>query len=362
VYSGRVPLFLTLLLLACSPDSSGASGGPAGSDADPNDSSSDGSTPGDPGSGGPETGCGVTIVSLLTGDGDAHYYRDPLLVQLSDPDPTATLSLRGSDGEPLTGIVDIDDRVARFTPDQPLAPDTELVATFTWCGGATDVVFHTSSIGQPTADCAEGGAWVLALAEGQIQAPGSLTPYVLGALEENLVIGMVTVDGGAATMRLAWSRGTGGAQDFCRATTEVDTVAWSDPHFETAPHDLVVPDEDGDIVLASSVFTGDLSADCATTGGVRLETQLDARHLGTRWNEALETDDPDQICVAFSGFGVDCGPCLTDGEPLCVDLRLVGIPGDATAEGLECVPEDDCHRLCPTNRSDCDDARGPSCD
>jgi hypothetical protein len=360
-----IPLLTLTLMMACGSGSSRAKDGPAdgASDGAPNTTPGDGgSTPGSPGTDEPDDGCGVTVVGLVPGDGDSHYYRDPLLVQLSDADPTATLTLTGSEGEVLPGALDHDDRVVLFTPDQPLAPDTDWLASLTWCGGTTDIAFRTSSFGQPTADCAEGGAWVLSLDEGQVQSPGSLTPYVLGSLEEHLVVGLVEVEGETAAMRISWSRGTGGTQDFCRATTDVDAATWADPHFETEPVDLLVNDEGGDIVLASSVLSGDISSDCATAGGVRLETQLDARRLGTRWNEALETDDPDAICIAFSGFGIDCGPCTTDGEPFCIDLKLAGIPGVVAPEGLECVAEDDCHRLCTTNRSDCDAAAWPTCE
>jgi hypothetical protein len=316
-----------------------------------------------PGLGGvaePDTDCANALGTVLPAAGAEHGRREPLEAWFSRVLPDAVFTLQDNDGADVPGESAWDDAILRFRPDAPLAPSSDYTATLTWCDGAAQEVvpFHTSAYGTPTDGCDPADrAWILALDEGRVAELSSITPYVLGDLDPRPVLGLVADDAGGRSARVGWTRGTGGAQDYCTATTELPVARWEDPLLITAPTDLVMPGED--VLLSGLVLEADVAADCESLGGVRLLAQLDARHMGRTWTGEL--DDPDGICEVLDSFGAPCGPCRSDGAIYCLELEIIEATGPTATASLDCVAEDDCHPLCPLNGATCDAAAVPPC-
>lgn len=309
-----------------------------------------------------ERGCRIRLIGTRPHDEAAHYRRSPVELYFSDVDASAQLWVTGSDGEPVDGLETRTGAFVTLQPEPPLAPSTAYTLHATWCDGeeTLEQPFETSELGAPPEDCDPAdGAWLLALHDGRVPDLGSVTPYILGELDPTPVLDLTPgEDGGAPVASIGWSRGTGGAQDYCEPTTDLGPVTWDAPFLRTAPTDVVIPGED--VLLAGVVFEADVAPDCTRVGGLKLTAQLDARHIGATWT--AELGDADAICAVLDGFGEPCGPCDSDDAVYCIDLVIEESGGDAAAAAVECVAEADCHPLCPLNDAACDPGAYPTCE
>jgi hypothetical protein len=102
--------------------------------------------------------CGVDIEPIrpVAGDDEA-YYRADVEFLLSEPDPKAVVGLRtdpetkGKEGDPISGKQwkSVDEKIVYFTPDAPLALNSDYRSEIEWCGGRQTIPFHTSWLGTP---------------------------------------------------------------------------------------------------------------------------------------------------------------------------------------------------------------------
>ncbi len=387
------PLFLLALLVGCDDTKDGgiSSGGEAvdaGSNGDDGGSgsgdeggsgsgagTSDGSGTGDSGGSGGSGGtggsgsgsgedCWTEVADSYPEDGAADwYYRSPLEVYLSEPDPTATVTLE-QDGTPVSGTVEVDDdgQQLRFTPDALLSPSTAYTLAVTVCGGdvASSLSFTTSDLGTPLACDLDDHAYVLDHAGGRYVEPRALAELLFESLEDNLIVGLTGNAAGGVDAQAARSDGWGGRQDYCLPSIDLTTSSWTDPTFVLDPVDVVLPMAGLLVPVEDLTIAGSVAADCSRVGGVSWTGALDARALGPLLGELLGSEDPDEICVLFESFGVECAACTDDGAPYCVPVKVTDIEGEDLGVGLSCVSEVDCHPGCPTTT--CEDPSVGVCD
>ena len=284
------------------------------------------------------------------------YYMGNLVVELSDDDETATLSLVDSAGAEVAGETTMDGDTLTFDPTDALAPATSYVLNVSTCGGenVVEIPFTTSALGSALDGGNEaivGQTYALDIASGTFLEPAGVGDLIGSLLENNILIGIKSVEDSQMNIRGAISVAGTPDQDFCTATLE----SFPSADFSAAPY-FEIPS--GDVELSVAGFTatifnlsvrGTFAADASYFGGGYLEGELDARQIYPLLGDAgIEADGPEDVCSLLLGFGVACVPCV-DTEPYCVRLVVDRLVADATGAELGLVCESDCHESCTEN-------------
>lgn len=105
---------------------------------------------------------------------------------------------------------------------------------------------------------------------------------------------------------------TASAQSFVAVATQSPTRIELDP---------------GTLIIEGLTLDGQFSDDGTSLLDVALTGRLDTRELAARFGET----SPSYVCDSLSSVSQSCVAC-EDGNPLCLDLNLAGIPGDLTVE------------------------------
>jgi hypothetical protein len=306
--------------------------------------------------------CGVTIDSTHPAAGSADFYiQDVLEFELSDDDPTASLSLKDAGGADVAGTSVVAGDDVTFTPTATLSPSTAYTAELTYCGDADPVAvaFTTDSLGLPLTDGPEGligRTYAVDLATGNFVQPAGIGSILGSALENNILIGITAASAAQLEFRGALSTTGTTDQDYCAETLE----GFDPADFTSAPY-FEIPE--GDITLSVAGFeaeikdlrvAGTFSADGGYFGGGELSGQLDARDLvSVVAGLGLEAENADDICNLLLGFGVSCEECGGDNPgPYCVTLEVNRLVANDTTNTLGLVCEGDCHIECATVRDE----------
>jgi hypothetical protein len=325
-----------------------------GGSEDGTDGSTDGADGAEPCESTPE------FVSPING-GSEHFYLDPIEVELSDPDPTATLSLTDSSGNSLSGTVSFrdDGELLSFQPDSPLAPTSSYTATVTTCSAEGSASFSTSSLGNPISSELAGKTYAVELSLARLIEPAGVGDLLLGSLENVIFVGVESVSDAEIAMLGAIDDPDTGAQDYCTPSIPFPAATWENPTFQVGPADTTLNVSGLDITINSLSIRGTFAEDGSYFGGGRLEGELDARVLGPLLEDAVGVSDPDEVCNLLLGFGVTCEPCVSDGATYCVSVLADQIQAFAAGDPLVCVAAEDCHPLC--TGSTCEDPTAGEC-
>jgi len=285
------------------------------------------------------------------------YYQGNLVVELSDDDETATLSLVDSAGAEVAGETTVDGDVLTFDPAEFLTPSTSYTLNVSTCGGenVVEIPFTTSALGTELTDGEQaivGQTYSLDISSGTFLEPAGVGDLIGSLLENNILIGIESVEDGQMNIRGAISVAGTPDQDFCTATLE----SFPSADFSAAPY-FEIPS--GDVELSVAGFTatifnlsvrGTYAADASYFGGGYLEGELDARQIYPLLGDAgFEADGPQEVCDLLLGFGVSCVPCGSDNEAFCVRLVVDRLKAEATGAELGLVCESDCHESCAEN-------------
>lgn len=155
----------------------------------------------------------------------------------------------------------------------------------------------------------EGGTW--------LDAPDTLGQFGDGLLSlYDLTLEVLEVDGEAARFRLVATRLEDGLQ--CQVFQGVGALDAQGQLRWSAPEMDVTVDEGEVHVEDISLHLGWLP-DASAAGGVEGAVTLDTRVLSTM---VMESGDPTELCELVDGVVGECRACSTDGEPLCLTLKL----------------------------------------
>lgn len=301
-------------------------------------------------------GCGVEIDDTYPVLNAADvYYLSNLVVELSDPDDTATLTLLDGSGAEVAGTVSVDDDTLIFDPTDALAPSTSYTLQVTYCSGSADIAFTTSALGSALEGGNEsivGKTYALDISSGTFVEPAGVGDLIGGLLENNILIGVKSIENDQMAIRGAISVASTTDQDYCTSTLEDFPPA----DFSTSPY-FEIPKEDVTLSVAgftATIFglavTGTFAPDGSYFGGASLEGELDARQILPLLGDAgLDAETPEDVCGLLLGFGVQCVECQSDSEPLCVRLVVDRLVAEETGNELGLVCDSECHASCASN-------------
>lgn len=310
----------------------------------------------------PEPECGISGFVLLPVDGTADaYYRDPLRIRLTDPDPSARFLLRTADGETLDGTTAPrwdDDATIEFHPTEPLQPLSEYRVTVGYCNDAETLSwsFYTSAAGTPLTVELTDRVYQLDLENARWLRPegiGGLVPLVS---ENDVLVGISGVEGGAVQASVA--PGLDGTQDLCGTTSPLPAAALDGAHLAMPEGTVVLSISGSIVVLYSGSVTGDFLADGSAFVGGRLAGTVDLRQLEGVVSFGVGGSTPEEMCAFIETYGSSCRAC-SDGVEVCYDIEVEGITANEVAGPLSCVALDDCHLDCPT--ATCEDPAAAEC-
>ena len=209
-----------------------------------------------------------------------------------------------------------------FEPSERLESSTRYSLMVDYCGSdaTTMIPFETSIEGSPVQDELTGNLYGFDLSEAEITKPSGLGELLSGMYEEGLpssvYIEIAEHDGNDLTYRTASEElcnGMEGVADFTNnpsASFEFNEFA----HGETIYNNGIL---NGEFTTDGMEFNGSLS----TIVDYRTQTDLLSMWFGL-WGS--DEESAYEMCDLLLGFGVECEPCPTDGEPLCVEYEYTG--------------------------------------
>jgi len=344
----RFVSILGLLALAACSSKDGDTSGLTGGDAD--------GIPGDT--------CDVEGVAVAypTSDGATDfYYRGAVEFTFDGIDEEATITLSDAGGNAQTGNTSWVGNNLVFQPSTPLASQTDYSATISHCAGDSTVSFRTSDIGGALeGDAADlvGNTYVVSLEGARFVKPAGVGSLLLGMLEQNILLGVVSVSDTEIEMNGALSETDSTDQDRCEPSIDFPEAAdfTSAPFFSIGPQDTTLSAGGYDVAISQLNIAGDFTSDGSQISGAILSGEIDARDLvGALVGGGLhEEEDPDAVCDLIGTFGVSCEACASDGAAYCLAIYVDQITAnyddqtlvsqdacdpDACAEGCEEVTE-----------------------
>lgn len=319
------------------------------------DGGGDGGTDGG-GDGG--TDCGVTVSMTSPADGATGVELGALvLFELSDGDPTASLSLATSAGAAVSGTTWLAESNTEvwFQPGGPLASATSYVASLDYCGGVEQITFTTMDPGDPVSEL-EGQGWSIDLTEATWTEPAGLGGLIAGMLESDLLLGVSAASETSISMYGTLSD-SAGSQDTCEPTVDFPAADFREnPYFQLGPTDLPLDLGGVSATLMNLRLGGTFSADASRIEDGELSGQIDMRELGPLFEDLIGTSDAETICTVISGFGAECEACLSDGEETCLSVAIEDIVGNRVTDGVDQITQENCHPDCSASY------RNPDCD
>jgi hypothetical protein len=294
--------------------------------------------------------CGVegTALGYPTTDGASDfYYRGAVEFVFDGTDEDATVTLADGAGNAVDGSTNWVDSNLVFQPAAPLAAQSDYVATMTHCAGSSTVSFRTSGLGAALEGDVTGNTYVVSLDGARFVQPAGVGSLLLGMLEQDILLGVVSVSDTEIEMMGAISRDDSTAQDMCEPSIDFPEAAdfTGAPFFSIGPQDTTLSAAGYDISISQLNIAGDFTADGSQIGGAILSGEIDARDLvGALVGGGLLTEeDPDAVCDLIGTFGVACDACATDGELYCLSIYVDQITAEVDDQTLvaqdECDPE-----------------------
>lgn len=283
-----------------------------------------------PGDSGPT--CDVTIDSTDPSDGAVdHYFRGPLLFELSEPDPTAVVVAS------FPGTQTVDGNYVVYTPDEPLDPNTEYTVGFDYCHGAPEITFMTSDLGESVEDTEAllGNTYAIDFSEGRFLEGDDIGELLSTFFGRSLLIQVLAYDEDGMDIRVAVSERGGDDQEVCRRTLDIEGMDITEsPYFSFQTDEFSFGAYEGELTFLDFQVDGTFAADGSAVGGVGFSLTLKVSELVP----ILGVGDEDELCELADQMGVECVVC---GGGTCVTISADSIYGpELQSQLLDIAPED----------------------
>jgi hypothetical protein len=290
-------------------------------------------------------------VAYPTSDGATDfYYRGAVEFAFDGMDDEATITVSDAGGNALEGGTSWVGNNLVFQPSAPLAAQSDYSATLSHCAGDSTVSFRTSDIGsalEGDASTLVGNTYVVSLEGARFVKPAGVGSLLLGMLEQDILLGVVSVSDTEIEMNGALSETTSSAQDRCEPSIDFPDAAdfTGAPFFSIGPQDTTLSAGGYDVAISQLQIAGDFTSDGSQIGGAILSGEIDARDLvgALVGGGLLEEEDPDAVCDLIGTFGVACETCASDGADYCLAIYVDQITANADDQTLvaqeECDPE-----------------------
>jgi hypothetical protein len=279
----------------------------------------------DSGGGDPGPTCATTVTQTQPVNGATdHYYRDPIVFELSEPDASAVVltDMAGSTTVSEDGIM------VTFTPDVPLEPATAYTVGIDYCYGSPEISFSTSAYGaslEASTDL-EGAVFSLSFSAGDFTIGDNAGELMGAVFTRPVLIQLQDTDG--PYMDIVAAVGKAGVspveQDTCARTLRISHVS-NDilPYIDGRAEDQEFGAHGGLLRFDTFEFSGTIAADGLSIGGIAY-----AAVLGVDEMVALlpEFGDEDALCLLASNLQIPCEPCGTDDSKSCIQIAAEHIP------------------------------------
>lgn len=264
--------------------------------------------------------CKVTIKTTTpTADATNAYYRGTIEFELTDADPSATITTDIPGAQSVRG-----DKTIVWTPSAPLAPLTAYSATLSYCGGDATINFTTSDLGTSIADAQTllGRTYNLALGDARIVEPAGIGSLLGQYLTVDILTGVAEVSD--TNLTIIGSLGVADSdppiQDFCNPTIPFPEADFTDaPYFliSGAGTDTHIQVAGYDVVIQDLIISGTFAPDGSYYGGGVLEGTIDTRAF-----DKLVSDDAEEgaVCGLAPSFGVECQACPGGAGDFCLSI------------------------------------------
>ena len=293
--------------------------------------------------------CGIDIEPIrpVAGDDEA-YYRADVEFLLSEPDPKAVVGLRtdpetkGKEGDPISGTQwkSADERIVYFTPDAPLALNSDYRSEIEWCGGRQTIPFHTSWLGTPLKVPKDlvGTVWTIDMAGGRwIEPRAAINGRLIKYLQSTILVSVDLVTDDWIQIEGARSL-DGGKQDVCAATADfLPSNFTEDPYFSAGPKVLSFKVANTLLDLEDAEIEGSFTADGSGFEAVEVKGVFDTRPLDVKWKGK---DSLGAVCDESGASGSACIPCASDGKPYCLVLHVDEISATLSGASVRSIAED----------------------
>ena len=294
----------------------------------------------------------VFVGSSPAAESDTFFYRDALRVELSNDDETASLSMRMSTGEEVSGNVQKNGPEIVFIPSQDLLPQTDYVMFLSYCSSdiVLEIPFRTSDFGLEVTGDISGKSYAFDFGTGRMDPP-ELQASLDGMVENDILLSVVSQNGTRVSFHGASSIDNDVAQDYCVQTSGDFTPydLQSGPEISLSLPEFPFRSKDQQLSLRDFTMKMTMAPDGTAFSHGYWSAEIDVRELAALLNQASF----DMCENYFPTFGVECGPCSIDAEPRCIVLSMFDVEAEAFDKTINCVNENQCHLECGNNRPDC---------
>ncbi len=282
-------------------------------------------------------GCDAQRIEQLRprNDDTSAYVDGYVFAELACPARNGVLTVRGLDGSPAQGLVNLHHggRQLRFRPNPPLDTETTYQVRLDTADGFREWRFRTSDVGEPTGSDVAGVALAILANQAAVLDPPGFETILLDAFDDlhPVVQFMGNASGGTVPVRLGGylPQEEGDPQDVSQVVVDA-SANWDDPFFRFGPADLTWEFVGWTMVLEDAVWTGAIASDRLGGGGGALQALWDTRPA----DEALGTG-PGSLCAISAESGdIPCEACA-DGAPACLPLHVVHMPANPWYGTLE---------------------------
>ena len=291
------------------------------------------------------------------------YYRAKIEVELSQPDPAASITLTDETGANVSGSITFSDKIIGFQPDLPLQPSHSYLAKLQYCGSTdpVEIPFTTSLLGTPLDGGNEllvGRKYSVDLASGNVLAPLGVGDMLQGILQNTFLISVRDHYDDKLDVRFALSKPNSLEQDFCVPTLEqFPLIDLSDsPHFILDYRNIPIIVSTFAVTIYDFKASGTVAPDASYFGWIEASGVLDGRELyPVLQNFGLNVNNEEEFCALLENFGHLCQECPLDDRSYCMPIKLDQV--EAVEESIEIYPvcESKCHTLCDDNTQTCTD-------
>jgi len=275
-----------------------------------------------------------------------HYYRDPIVFELSEPDETATVVM---DVEGATTVSE-DGLKVTFTPSAPLEPSTTYSVKLDYCTGEPEISFSTSHYGQPLEASTEleDAVFMLRFTDGEYTVGDNAGELMNAIFQWPILVQMRDVDGPYLNLMAALGKTDSDIyeQNTCARTILIEDVPTSAlPMLSGGINDQEFGAHGGLLRFDSFTFDGTIAADGATLGGIRYSASMGVSEIA---DLLPDFGDVDAVCTLAANLDIPCEPCATDEFDLCIRVAAHRIPGVRVSTSLTPIEVPGVHEDCET--------------
>jgi len=273
-----------------------------------------------------------------------HYYRDPVLFRLSEPDPSAVIVTD------IVGATTFEDDGATvvFTPEGNLSASTPYTIGLDYCYGEPQIEFTTSHYGATLEASAAllGSTYSLEFTGGEYTLGEDAGELMNAVFTRPLLLELIAVNEATMDMRLAV--GKPGVmppeQDTCGRTITLQSVSLNElPFISGGVEDFEFGAHGGMLRFASLAFEGTFSADAEAIGGIAYEATMGVPELVDLLSDF---GGEDELCSLSENLGIPCVDCADGSGDACISIAAKGIEANLIDESLVQITEALTHEDC----------------